>query len=95
MDGKSKNILSRSVVTETQVVKTTPDSKINTTVKIQSLIEAHVYYAGQVSGQLYEWNRAGAIVDVDERDVPELLAKRSGKKPCCGGERTKIFQLAD
>jgi len=94
MDGKSKNIFSRSVVTETEVVKTTPDSKIKL-VRIQSLIEAHVYYAGQVSGQLYEWNKAGAIVDVDESDVPELLAKRSGKKPCCGGERTKIFQLAN
>jgi hypothetical protein len=94
MDGKSKNILSRSVVTETQVVKTAPDSTINL-VKVQSLVDAHVYYTGRESGRPYEWNKAGAIVNVDESDVPELLAKRSGKKPCCGGERTKIFQLAD
>jgi hypothetical protein len=94
MDGKSKNILSRSVITETQVVKTTPDSTIKL-VKVQSLVDAHVYYTGRESGRPYEWNNAGAIVNVDESDVPELLAKRSGKKPCCGGERTKIFQLAD
>ena len=62
-------------------------------VKVQSLIDAHIYYTGQVSGELYEWMKAGAVVDVHEQDVPELLAKRS-KKPCCGQEPSKFFQLA-
>lgn len=91
MDGKGKNILSgdRKRVVE----ENTPTVTINL-VKVQSLVDAHVYYTGQISGELYEWVKAGAIVEVDERDVPELLAKRPGKKPCCGGERKPIFELA-
>lgn len=91
MDGKGKNILpgDRKRVVE----ENTPTVTINL-VKVQSLVDAHVYYTGQISGELYEWVKAGAIVEVDERDVPELLAKRPGKKPCCGGERKPIFELA-
>lgn len=63
-------------------------------VKVQSLIDAHVTYTGRESGEQYTWNAAGAIVEVDEQDVPELLAKRRGKKPCCGSEHPKIFELA-
>jgi hypothetical protein len=65
-------------------------------VKIQSLIDAHLLYDGKVSQRHYEWTGAGAIVSVDERDVPELLAKRLGGNTCCGGNRdgNQIFQLA-
>jgi hypothetical protein len=64
-------------------------------IKVQSLVDAHLLYDGQVSGRHYEWHGAGAIVDVDEQDVSELLSKRRGKKPCCGEqEQPKIFQLA-
>ena len=90
MENYSKNILSgrgKRVVEET-----TPTVTIKL-VKVQSLIDSHLYYTGRESGRQYEWARAGAIVDVDEQDVPELLAKRLGKKQCCGQERTKIFQL--
>lgn len=76
------------------VVETAPDSTINTIIKIQSLIDAHIYFTGRVSGKQYEWNKAGAIVEVDERDVPDLLTKRLGKKTCCGGGTNQIFQLA-
>lgn len=92
MDGQGQNFLSGSG--KRVVEEITPEVTINL-VKVQSLVDAHVYYTGQISGELYEWVKAGAIVDVDERDVPELLAKRPGKKPCCGGERKQIFQLAD
>lgn len=72
-----------------------PKSIINT-VGIQSLIDAHLIYDGQVSGRHYEWGRAGAIVNVDESDVPDLLSKRLGTKSCCGQQDTnKIFQLAE
>lgn len=65
------------------------------TVKVQSLVDAHLIYTGQQSGKSYEWHGAGAIVDVDEQDVSDLLSKRRGKKPCCGEpEQPKIFQLA-
>jgi len=77
------------------VEETTPTVTINNNVKIQSLIDAHLYYTGRESGRQYEWMKAGAIVEVDEQDVPELLAKRLGKKTCCGNhDRNKIFQLA-
>ena len=62
--------------------------------KIQSLIEAHLIYAGQISGEQYEWSRAGEVTLVDERDVPELLTKRLGAKLCCGGDdNNRIFQI--
>lgn len=65
--------------------------------KVESLIDAHLLYDGQVSGRHYEWARAGTVQNVDERDVPELLSKRLGGKPCCGGdeEGNRIFQLAN
>lgn len=93
MANHPKSILPRRV--EKPVVEeNAPDVTINTTKRVQSLIDAHLIYDGRVSGQRYEWRRAGAIVEVDERDVPELLAKRS-KKPCCGQEPNKYFQLAE
>ena len=62
--------------------------------KIQSLVDAHFIYDGQVSKRHYEWIRGGAIVDVDERDIPELLAKRLGGKTCCGNPGGNvIFKL--
>ena len=76
------------------VVETPIQSKIKK-VKIQSLIDGSIIYSGHESGKQYEWNRAGAIVDVDERDVPELLKRRLGAKTCCGGGTNLIFQLAD
>ena len=75
------------------VVETAPPDKINE-VSVQSLIDAHLYYTGRESGIQYEWTKAGAIVIVDERDVPDLLARKLGKKTCCGGGDNHVFQLA-
>lgn len=92
MGDSRKNILSRRVEKDI-VAPFEPEVTINVTKQVQSLIDAHLIYDGRVSGQRYEWVRAGAIVDVDERDVPELLAKR-GMKSCCGQEPNRYFQLA-
>lgn len=92
MGNNGKSILSGGV--KQAVEETEPNSTINGTVNIQSLLDSHIYYTGQVSGQLYEWIKAGAIVEVDERDVPELLKRRLGAKTCCGGGTNSIFQLA-
>jgi len=74
------------------VVKTAAQVTIKS-IKIQSLISAHLMYSGRESGKQYEWTRAGAIVDVDETDVPELLSKRLGGKTCCGsGDGNVIFE---
>lgn len=80
--------------TKATVVKKQPETIINSVFKIRSLIDAHLIYSGQVSGKHYEWSRAGAIVIVDEQDVPELLAKRLGGKTCCGSpDGNQIFEL--
>lgn len=72
--------------TKATVVKKPTETIINSVIKIRSLIDAHLIYDGQVSGRHYEWTRAGAILEVDERDVPELIAKRLGGKTCCGSQ---------
>lgn len=66
----------------------------NNSVKIQSIIDAHLSYTGRVSGKLYQWQRAGDIVEVLEEDVSELLQKRLGKRLCCGqgNDGNQIFQ---
>ena len=91
MGNYRKSVLPRDI--KATVEEIAPESKINT-VRVQSLIDAHLYYTGQVSGELYEWRMAGTVVEVDERDVPELLSKRLGKKMCCGNGTNLIFQLA-
>jgi hypothetical protein len=76
------------------VVENQPEVTIN--IRIESLIDSHLVYDGQVTGRHYEWMKAGAIVEVDEKDAPFLLKKRLGKKTCCGqNERNIIFQLAN
>lgn len=93
MPGKPQS-KSSAKVSETAVEETSHTDKINYR-NVQSLIDAHLIYTGRESGKQYEWNRAGAIVSVDERDIPELLSKRLGGKSCCGGEEgNKIFELA-
>jgi hypothetical protein len=65
-------------------------------VNVQSLMDSRVQYTGRESGKLYEWDKAGAIVSVDEQDVSELLSKRRGKKTCCGNsEQPPIFQIVE
>lgn len=91
MGNYRKSVLPRDI--KAAVEETAPESKIKK-VKVQSLIDAHLYYTGQISGELYEWSMAGTVVEVDERDVPELLTKRLGKKVCCGSGTNLVFQLA-
>lgn len=79
---------------QVKVAETLPPVTINKTTKIESLLEAHLEYAGRESGKLYSWHKAGDIVLVDEADVPELLSKRLGKKTCCGNGENRIFQIA-
>jgi hypothetical protein len=93
MANDSKNIRSGNLK-KAVVEETAPPDKISK-VNIQSLIDGHIYYTGRASGELYEWSVAGAIVAVDERDVPDLLTRRLGKKMCCGSGTNLIFQLAN
>ena len=67
----------------------------NSTVKLQSLRDAHIAYDGQLTGKHYEWNRAGSIQEVDANDAPYLLEKRIKTQSCCAVNDTAIFQQVD
>ena len=63
------------------------------TVSIRSLIDAQIKLTGAVSGKVYIWAQAGAVVDVDARDKDEILNKKRGRS-CCGGQSGKnLFEL--
>lgn len=63
------------------------------TVPIRSLIDAQIKLTGAVSGKVYIWPQAGAVVDVDARDKDEILNKKRGRS-CCGGQSGKnLFEL--
>lgn len=69
---------------EVPVVKVQDEPYNYSVVQIESMIDAHLVYTGQVSGKQYEWTKAGSIQLVDERDAPALLSKRIGERSCCG-----------
>lgn len=79
--------------TKKVVAQPSSEITINSTKRIQSQIDGHFLYDGRVSGKHYEWLRGGAIVDVLEEDIPELLSKRLGGSLCCGSSKdgNKIF----
>jgi hypothetical protein len=53
------------------------------TVALQSLYPAHLKYIG-LSGQEYQWEKAGDVVHVLEEDAPALLSKKHIHRGCCG-----------
>lgn len=67
----------------------------NSSVKLQSLRDAHIQYTGQVTGKSYEWIRAGSIQVVDALDAPYLLEKRIKTQSCCSGNDVAVFQQID
>lgn len=72
-----------------------PKDKINL-VKIQCIFPAHVIYTGAISGQRYDFPGPGSVLDVDDRDIPAMLAYRIGTTNCCGGgnvDGNRVFQV--
>lgn len=67
----------------------------NDTVAIISLLDAKVKIIGTVTGNLYIFERAGAVLDIDIKDKDDILNKKRGKA-CCGGiEGSRLFQLVE
>jgi hypothetical protein len=64
-----------------------PEKEISerATQAVRLMIDANVKVTGSHSGDAYLFTGAGSVVDVDEKDVEELLAKRQGGRQCCGG----------
>lgn len=81
--------------TKEVVVEQAPKETYNSNVKLQSLRDAHIQYDGQVTGEHYEWMRAGSIQAVDALDAPYLLEKRIKAQSCCSGSDMPIFQTVD
>lgn len=77
------------------VVEEPPVKSIITYVKLQSLIDAHLHYDGEVSKRHYEWQRAGSIVPVLEQDASVLLEKRIKSQSCCNTSDVAVFQVVD
>lgn len=67
----------------------------NTRVKLQLLIDAHAIYDGLVTGEHYEWQKAGSIVSVDSRDSVSLLEKHIKTQSCCNQHDSRVFQQVD
>lgn len=63
---------------------------------VVSLIDARIKVTGKYSGQEYLFEKAGSVINADERDVEWLLSKRQGERQCCGGTEkgNKVFDLA-
>lgn len=61
------------------------------TVNLQLQVSARVKLTGKVSGKQYVWPKSGAIIPVNKEDVNDLLKKKLGEKPCCGGKPNYLF----
>lgn len=81
--------------TKEVVVEQAPKETYNSSVKLQSLVDARLLYDGRVSGKHYEWQRAGSIQAVDAVDAPDLLSKHIKTQSCCSGSDSAVFQIID
>lgn len=68
--------------------------KVQTTVPLRLRIPARYIAKGAVTGNRYEWQRAGDVVLVDDRDASQLLAKVT-RGLCCSGTENNVFELGD
>jgi len=65
------------------------------TVNLQLQVSARVKLTGKVSGKQYVWPKSGAIIPVNKEDVDDLLKKKLGEKPCCGGSINWLFKKVE
>lgn len=79
------------------VEKISTSDTINSSVKLQSNLDANLHYTGQISGKSYTWEGAGAIQPVLAEDVPNLLEKKIGGGSCCSGSSTpaNLFTIVE
>lgn len=57
---------------------------VEQSVKIVNKFPATISLKGLITGKLYVWNGAGTVIEVDSRDVDDLLTKKIGETACCG-----------
>jgi hypothetical protein len=81
----------KEVVVEQPATKTYNSSSV----KLQSLMDAHLHYTGEVTKRQYEWKQAGSIVEVDSKDALYLLSKRIKTQSCCVVNDVAVFQKVE
>lgn len=89
----NSDTLSNDTLDNTPVVKY---NNVEQSVQIVCKFPANVSVRGQVTGKLYEWSGAGAVVKVDKSDASEILLKHIGESSCCsgsGGTGNLIFEV--
>jgi hypothetical protein len=66
-------------------VESEPTVQLRETVRMVLLQPIRLKINGAVTGTRYFWNGAGSVIEVDKKDVEELLKKNT--KPCltCSG----------
>jgi hypothetical protein len=66
------------------------------TVRIILLRQLIVNYTGKVTGKLYKFPGAGSIVEVDKRDVDQMLQYGANRHSCCSGsEISPYFRILE
>lgn len=80
----------RGVKVEEKVLEE-PQSPL--TVPLRLKLDVRYIIQGPVTGNRYEWNRAGSVVAVELEDAEELLAKRTAKACCSGTPQMFIFEI--
>lgn len=94
MATKKKSYTKKTTSPKKEVLATQETVTYNKT-KLVCRISAEVKLQGSITGKFYRWEKAGAVVEVDERDASALLKKRLGEKHCCGGKPNIIFEEVD
>ena len=69
----------------------------SSTSQIMLLKNLNVNYYGKATGNLYSFSGGGAIIEVDNQDVPDMLAKNGGNCTSCPSSigRTPYFSLVE
>lgn len=70
-----------------------PVTQESKTARLVLLRNAHYKIYGSVTGKEYFFHGAGYSLDIDERDVPALLAMRRNSCNCSGMPGQPYFEL--
>lgn len=92
VDDESTEIKPLKIIEVSSGVKVSEIGK--DTVPLRLRIPARYIAVGSVTGNRYEWQRAGDVVSVDSSDADVLLAKVV-RGLCCSGTENNVFELGD
>jgi hypothetical protein len=63
------------------------------TIRIMLMIDMLLTCQGAVTGKTYQFNRGGSVVEVDRRDVENMLTKGRNTTSCCGSISSPYFEI--